>query len=176
MVDTTGAGDMFSAGFLYGLMRGFPTQRCAQIGCTAGAAAVRTLGAQLGPSDWQWLYGRLHSGSAAAAAVRDSAAAVHQELLNCYALIERLGRGAVYYGSARLGHDSKHWAAAEVSEAIYGIIDIVEDCAYCSAYSGSNNCCDSGQGYSCCSAIVELARPELARGHRGLLCDWRLTR
>lgn len=44
--------------------------------------------------------------------VRDSAAAVQQELLACYALIERLGRGVVYYGSARLKAASPHWDRA----------------------------------------------------------------
>lgn len=47
------------------------------------------------------LLNRLH-GELAADVVRDSASAVQRELLECYALIERLGRGVVYYGSARL--------------------------------------------------------------------------
>ncbi len=51
-------------------------------------------------------------GALAASAVRDSATAVHHELLECYALIEKLGRGVVYYGSARLKQDSPHWARA----------------------------------------------------------------
>jgi hypothetical protein len=54
---------------------------------------------------------RLH-GELAATVVRDSAAAVQQELLQCYALIERLGRGVVYYGSARLKANSAHWDRA----------------------------------------------------------------
>ena len=57
------------------------------------------------------MYCRLH-GALAASAVRDSATAVHHELLECYALIEKLGRGVVYYGSARLKQDSPHWACA----------------------------------------------------------------
>lgn len=35
-----------------------------------------------------------------------------QELLACYALIEKQGRGVVYYGSARLKQDSPHWGRA----------------------------------------------------------------
>lgn len=58
-----------------------------------------------------WLVCRLH-GALAASVVRDSATAVHHELLECYALIEKLGRGVVYYGSARLKQDSPHWAKA----------------------------------------------------------------
>jgi predicted Rossmann-fold nucleotide-binding protein len=51
-------------------------------------------------------------GELAGAVVRDSAAAVQQEMLACYALIERKGRGVVYYGSARLKQDSPHWERA----------------------------------------------------------------
>ncbi len=40
---------------------------------------------------------RLH-GELAAGVVRDSATAVSSELLACYALVEQLGRGVVYYG------------------------------------------------------------------------------
>lgn len=35
-----------------------------------------------------------------------------QELLACFALIEKMGRGPVYYGSARLKQDSPHWEQA----------------------------------------------------------------
>ena len=44
--------------------------------------------------------------------VRDSASAVQKEMLEAYALIERLGRGVVYYGSARLKSTSAHWDRA----------------------------------------------------------------
>ncbi len=35
-----------------------------------------------------------------------------QELLGCYSLIGRLGRGAVYFGSARLAQGSAYWERA----------------------------------------------------------------
>ncbi len=59
---------------------------------------------------------RLH-GELAAGVVRDSAAAVSRELLECYELIERLGRGAVFYGSARLKQAGSltFWAHCERS-------------------------------------------------------------
>ncbi len=44
--------------------------------------------------------------------MRDSASAVQKEMLEAYALIERLGRGVVYYGSARLKSTSAHWDRA----------------------------------------------------------------
>lgn len=53
-----GAGDLFAAGFLYGLMRGYPLQRCARIGCLAGGAVVQSLGAELSPANWRWLFSR----------------------------------------------------------------------------------------------------------------------
>lgn len=53
-----GAGDLFAAGFLYGLMRQMPLQRCAQIGCLAGGAVVQSVGAELSPSNWRWLFSR----------------------------------------------------------------------------------------------------------------------
>jgi len=114
VVDTTGAGDMFAAGFLYGMLSGASLQRCAAIGCLAGAAAVRASGAELQPADWSWLHSRLHGSDLAAAVVRESAAVVHAELLAAYALVARLGRGVVLYGSARLQRDDAagNWAAA----------------------------------------------------------------
>ncbi|CAL8468805.1 g8346 [Coccomyxa elongata] len=111
VVDATGAGDQFAAGFLYGLMREYPLKKCAQLGCLAGGAVVQVVGAEMTQASWRWLFARLH-GELAATVVRDSAAAVQQELLQCYALIERLGRGVVYYGSARLKAASPHWDRA----------------------------------------------------------------
>eukprot|EP00887_Chlorella_sp_A99_P006297 scaffold3.g6297.t1 len=111
VADSTGAGDLFAAGFLLGLLRGSPLQRSAQLGCLAGAAVVQILGSELGPSQHEWLHSRMH-GELAGAVVRDSAAAVQQELLAAYALIEKKGRGVVYYGSARLRADSPHWQRA----------------------------------------------------------------
>lgn len=58
------------------------------------------------------LFSRLH-GELAANVVRDSASAVQKEMLEAYGLIERLGRGVVYYGSARLKSTSVHWGRAQ---------------------------------------------------------------
>ncbi|KAL4458429.1 hypothetical protein ABPG75_013294 [Micractinium tetrahymenae] len=111
VVDTTGAGDLFAAGFLYSLIQGYPPRRCGEVGCMAGGAVVQTLGAEMGREQWSWLHQRMH-GELAGAVVRDSAAAVQHELLACYSLIEQKGRGVVYYGSARLKQNSPHWARA----------------------------------------------------------------
>ncbi|EIE22244.1 Ribokinase-like protein, partial [Coccomyxa subellipsoidea C-169] len=55
VVDATGAGDQFAAGFLYGLMREYPLKKCAQLGCLAGGAIVQVVGAEMTPASWRWL-------------------------------------------------------------------------------------------------------------------------
>eukprot|EP00899_Mesostigma_viride_P009171 jgi/Mesvir1/18255/Mv09528-RA.1 len=111
VVDSTGAGDLFTAGFIYSMLQDWPLRRCCQVGNLAGAAAVQVLGVEVSPDGWRWMHMRMH-GELAAAVVRDSARVVHQEMLACYSLIEKLGRGVVYYGSARLKPDSIHWQPA----------------------------------------------------------------
>lgn len=46
VVDTTGAGDSYAAGFLYGLVNDLPLERCAQIGALAAAEVVSHIGAR----------------------------------------------------------------------------------------------------------------------------------
>jgi sugar/nucleoside kinase (ribokinase family) len=46
VVDTTGAGDAYAAGFLYGLSRGEPLARCARLGGIAAAEAISHVGAR----------------------------------------------------------------------------------------------------------------------------------
>lgn len=58
VVDATGAGDLFAAGFLYGMLRGAALPRCAEIGCMAGGAVVQTLGAEMTNATWEWLHRR----------------------------------------------------------------------------------------------------------------------
>ncbi|KAG2448520.1 hypothetical protein HYH02_006411 [Chlamydomonas schloesseri] len=112
VVDTTGAGDHFTAGFMYGLMTRQPLERCCEVACLAGASAVRVLGAELAQRDWAWFHARLHGELAGDVVQESSAAEVAQELLGCYSLIGRLGRGVVYFGSARLAQSSPYWDRA----------------------------------------------------------------
>lgn len=46
VVDTTGAGDLYAAGFLYGYTRGMPLTRCAAIGSAAAAEIISHIGAR----------------------------------------------------------------------------------------------------------------------------------
>jgi sugar/nucleoside kinase (ribokinase family) len=44
VVDTTGAGDLFAAGFLYGLTAGLPHARSGALGCMAAAEVIQQIG------------------------------------------------------------------------------------------------------------------------------------
>jgi sugar/nucleoside kinase (ribokinase family) len=46
VIDTTGAGDLFAAGFLAGLARGASPVVCAQLGARAAAEIIQHLGAR----------------------------------------------------------------------------------------------------------------------------------
>jgi sugar/nucleoside kinase (ribokinase family) len=46
VVDTTGAGDMYAAGFLYGLTHGKPLHDCGRLGCIAAAEVISHVGAR----------------------------------------------------------------------------------------------------------------------------------
>ena len=47
IVDATGAGDAFSAGFLYGIIKGLPLEECGRWGNAAAAMCISKLGARL---------------------------------------------------------------------------------------------------------------------------------
>jgi sugar/nucleoside kinase (ribokinase family) len=55
VVDTTGAGDLYAAGFLYGLTQGEPLDECGRLGSLAAAAVIGHIGPRPGQSLAQML-------------------------------------------------------------------------------------------------------------------------
>ncbi len=51
-VDTTGAGDLYAAGFLYGLIQGYPLPVCGRIGSLLSGKVVEVVGAKLDEKRW----------------------------------------------------------------------------------------------------------------------------
>ncbi|MCE2982776.1 MAG: adenosine kinase [Parachlamydia sp.] len=52
-IDSTGAGDFFASGFLFGYLHGFALEKCARLGNRLGSAVVQVAGAQLPDDDWR---------------------------------------------------------------------------------------------------------------------------
>ncbi|KAK9269887.1 hypothetical protein L1049_025460 [Liquidambar formosana] len=55
-VDATGAGDLFASGFLYGLVKGLSLDECCRVGSCSGGSVIRSLGGEVTPENWQWMY------------------------------------------------------------------------------------------------------------------------
>lgn len=55
VTDTTGAGDFFAAGFLYGLSMGLSLERCAQIGTLLAGEVIQVVGTELEATTWEKL-------------------------------------------------------------------------------------------------------------------------
>lgn len=53
--DTTGAGDLYAAGFLYGLLRDLPLTRCGEIGSLLASRVICCVGAKIGEREWEEL-------------------------------------------------------------------------------------------------------------------------
>jgi sugar/nucleoside kinase (ribokinase family) len=59
IVDTTGAGDLWAAGFLYGLTQGYPLAQCGMLGSACGYEVCRTIGAAIPEEGWRRIRARL---------------------------------------------------------------------------------------------------------------------
>jgi sugar/nucleoside kinase (ribokinase family) len=51
-VDTTGAGDVYAAGFLYGLANDFSLQNCGRLGSLLASKVIQVLGARIPDENW----------------------------------------------------------------------------------------------------------------------------
>lgn len=54
-LDTTGAGDLYASGFIYGLIRGLPIEKCGNIGSLLAKEIVETFGAKIKEHRWKIL-------------------------------------------------------------------------------------------------------------------------
>lgn len=53
VVDTTGAGDLWASGFLFGLLQGFSLERCGELGSALGYEVCKVVGATIPEEGWQ---------------------------------------------------------------------------------------------------------------------------
>lgn len=110
VVDTIGAGDLFSAGFLYAFLSGAGLATCCAAGCAAGAEAVQARGSALSEDAWRGLRERI-LGLLAAAPARPLAVAAGK----------RGGRGASMSVASSLGSmascASQTWLAGSPLDA-----------------------------------------------------------
>ena len=53
VIDTTGAGDFFAAGFLAGLAKGFDLEKCGKIGSLMAGEVIKVVGAELDDNQWE---------------------------------------------------------------------------------------------------------------------------
>lgn len=59
-IDTTGAGDLYAAGFLYGLACNYSLELCGQIGSIVSAKVVEVLGAKMADEVWTKIHAEIN--------------------------------------------------------------------------------------------------------------------
>ena len=60
-IDTTGAGDSYAAGFLFGLTQDLPIEKCGQIASLVAARTVEFMGAKIPDAEWPVLLEKVKS-------------------------------------------------------------------------------------------------------------------
>jgi sugar/nucleoside kinase (ribokinase family) len=61
VIDTTGAGDLWAAGFLHGLVSGYPLEKCGQMGSVCSYEVCQVLGANIPDAGWKRIRKRLNN-------------------------------------------------------------------------------------------------------------------
>ncbi len=59
-LDTTGAGDLWASGFLYGLVNDYPLEKCGEIGSACGYEVCQVVGATIPEQGWKRIKKLLH--------------------------------------------------------------------------------------------------------------------
>ncbi len=59
VVDTTGAGDLWASGFLFGLVNDYPLEKCGRLGSLCGYEVCRVVGASIPDEGWQRIKGEV---------------------------------------------------------------------------------------------------------------------
>jgi len=54
-IDTTGAGDLFAAGFIYGHMKDLPAETCGKMGAILAGRIIELIGAKMDEANWEIL-------------------------------------------------------------------------------------------------------------------------
>ncbi|HRS53356.1 MAG TPA: adenosine kinase [Bacteroidales bacterium] len=60
LLDTTGAGDLYASGFLYGLVNNLPLDKCGILGSLVAGKVVEVIGAKIDSQRWKDIYETLH--------------------------------------------------------------------------------------------------------------------
>ncbi|KAG1366284.1 hypothetical protein COCNU_13G000740 [Cocos nucifera] len=47
--------------FLYGLVKGLPLEDCCKVGSCSGGSVIRSLGGEVRPENWQWMYKQMQA-------------------------------------------------------------------------------------------------------------------
>jgi len=58
-IDTTGAGDLYAAGFLFGMAKNLPLEKCGQIGSLLAGKVIEVLGAKMSEATWKIIRGKV---------------------------------------------------------------------------------------------------------------------
>jgi len=53
-VDTTGAGDLYASGFLYGMVKDYPLEKCGILGSVLSGLVIESIGARMNEEQWSF--------------------------------------------------------------------------------------------------------------------------
>jgi sugar/nucleoside kinase (ribokinase family) len=56
-IDTTGAGDLYAAGFIYGLIKGYSLDKCGHVGSVLAGKTIEVIGPKMNQQQWETVKG-----------------------------------------------------------------------------------------------------------------------